>query len=150
MTGSKLTALIIFGALALLFGFILSVGIVGGFGAFAVGVICAAGTGALIWFADSGKIAVARGFLGLGAVLIVVPIVGFAGLGEQVSDAAVQAIGNEQTLTDEQLGTLAVQSIFASAGFAFGLIVGLILVLIGGLMHRRPANPPVPPTPPNG
>ncbi len=145
MSGPKLTAMILFGALALLFGFLFSVGIVGGIGAFLTGLIAAGGTCALIWFADTGKIAFARGFLALGAVFIVVPIVGLGGLGEQVGDAAVQAIGNETSLSEEEFSALAVQSIFASAGLVFGLIVGLILILIGGLMHRRPAPPPPPP-----
>ncbi|MEX3017072.1 hypothetical protein [Gymnodinialimonas hymeniacidonis] len=141
MSGPKLTALVLFCALALLFGFILSVGVVGGFGGFLTGVIAAAGTGAFIWFADIGKIAFARGFLALGAVFIVVPIVGLAGLGEQVGDVAVETLTTEQSLTEEQFNQLAITSIFASAGLIFGIVVGLILILIGGLMHKRPAPP---------
>lgn len=142
MTGPKLTALILFGALALLFAFLLSVGLVGGFGAVLTGLLAAAGTAALIWYADTGKTAFARGFLALGAVFIVVPIVGLGGLGEQLGDAAVQAVEGEAALTEDEIGALALQSIFASAGLVFGLIVGMILVLIGGLMHRRPTSPP--------
>lgn len=149
MTGPKLTALILFDALALLFGFLLSVGIVGWFGALLTAMLASAGTGALIWFADTDKTAFARGFLALGAVFIVVPVVGLAGLGEQWGDAAVQAVGTETTLSEEELSALTLRSVFATAGLAFGLLVGMILVLIGGLMHRRPATPP-PLDPSNG
>ncbi len=142
MTGPKFTALILFDSLAILFGFLLSVGIVGWVGAALVGLIASAGTGALIWFAETGRTAFARGFLALGAVFIVVPIVGLGGLGEQLGDAAVQAVEGEAALTEDEFNALALQSIFASAGLVFGLIVGMILVLIGGLMHRRPTSPP--------
>ncbi len=147
MTGPKLTALILFCALSILFGFLLSVGIAGGTVALLVGCLAAAGTGALIWFATTGRIAFARGFLGLGCVLVVVPIITLGGLGEAFTDAAGQAIDPGEVVTDEELSTLALQSIFASAGLVFGLVVGLILILIGGLMHKRTAAPP--PLPPS-
>jgi hypothetical protein len=141
MNGPKLTALMLFGAFAFVFAVLFSIGIVGGIGAILTGLLAAAGTGALIWFAETGKIAFARGFLALGAVFIIVPVVALGGLGEQLGDAAVQAIDTETQLTEDEFNTLALQSIFASAGLVFGMIVGLILVLIGGLMHRRPTAP---------
>ncbi|WP_224816863.1 hypothetical protein [Hasllibacter sp. MH4015] len=148
MSGPKLTAMILFGALALVFGFILSATIVGAFGGFLTGLIAAAGVCALIWFADLEKLAFARGFLGLGAVFIVVPIVGLAGLGEQVSEVAVQALETGESVTEDEFGAIAITSIFASAGLVLGMIIGLILILIGGLMHsraRKSAPPPINP-----
>lgn len=159
MTGPKLTAMILFGALSFVFGLLFAGPIVGAFGGLVTAFIVAVGTAALIYFAETGKQAFARGFLALGAVFIVVPVVGLAGLGEQVADVAVQAIEGENAVSEEEFGAIAVTSIFATAGLAFGFIVGLILVLIGGLMHRRPSTaaqlhqpsaatppPPVPPT----
>jgi hypothetical protein len=147
MTGPKLTALILFCALAFAFGVLFSIGITGGVGSVLTGVLAAAGTGALIWFAETGKTAFARGFLALGAVFIIVPLVALGGLGEQLGDAAVQAVDTETLLSEDEIGALALRSIFASAGLVFGLIVGMILVLIGGLMHRRPTSTPSPDTP---
>lgn len=139
MTGPKLTALILFCCLSLLFGVLLSIGIVGGLGSIPIGLLAAGATGALIWFAETGRTAFARGFMALGAVFIVVPVVGLGGLGDQLGNAAIQAVEADNTLSEEEISALALRSIFASAGLVFGVVVGLILVLIGGLMHRRSA-----------
>ncbi|GAB5446965.1 hypothetical protein [Gymnodinialimonas sp.] len=142
MTGPKLTALILFGALSFAFGFLFTVGLNGAFGGLMTGVIVAALTCAFIWFANNGRHAFARGFLGLGAVFIIVPIAALAGFGEQVAEGTLTAIQNGSSLTEEEAGALFLSSIFASAGLVFGIIFGLILVLIGGLMHRSPASTP--------
>lgn len=142
MAGPKLTAMILFGALALVFGFVLSATIVGTFGGALTGLIAAAGTGVLIRFAETGRTAFARGFLALGAIFIVVPVVGLAGLGEQVGEVATQALEGDRSLGEDEFGALALTSIFASVGLVFGMIFGLILILVGGLMHRRRVPPP--------
>ena len=111
------------------------------------GAIVAALVCAFIWFAKTGRQAFARGFLGLGAVFIIVPVAALSGFGEQVTEASLTALQNGEGLTDEEASTLFLSSIFASAGLIFGMIVGLILVLIGGLMHR-PAKVTPPQTPP--
>lgn len=148
MTGPKLTSLILFGALSFVFGFLFTVGLNGMFGGLATGVIVAGLTCAFIWFAKTGRHAFARGFLGLGAVFIIVPVAALAGFGEQVADGTLAAIQTGSSLTDEEASALFLSSIFASAGLVFGMIVGLVLVLIGGLMHRGPAPTSAPETAP--
>lgn len=153
MTGPKLTAMILFGALGFLFGFIFSIGLLGGFGALATGLIAAGATCTLIWFADTGKRAFARGFMALGAVFILVPVMALGGWAEQAGNVSLEALTNGTEFTEEQASEFVLTSIFASAGVIFGVVVGLILVLIGGLMHsgkRQVAPPPVPPVPPAG
>lgn len=144
MTGPKLTAMILFGVLSFLFGALFSVGLNGALSAALTGAVVAALTCAFIWFAQTGRHAFARGFLGLGAVFIVVPIAALAGLGELVSDTSIAAWEAGGLLTEQEATDLALSSIFASAGLIFGIVIGLILVLIGGLMHRRttPATTP--------
>lgn len=148
MTGPKLTAMILFGSLSLLFGFTFTVGLNGAFGALATGVIAAGLTCAFIWYASIGRHAFARGFLSLGAVCIIVPVAALVGFGEQVADGTLTTLQDGGSLSEEEAGMLFVSSILASAGLVLGLIVGLILVLIGGLMHRRPAEAPSPETTP--
>lgn len=136
MTGPKLTAMILFGALSFTFGAILSLGLNGALSAVATGAFVAALVCAFIWFAKTGRYAFARGFLGLGAVFIIVPIAAIAGLGELVSETSLTTWETGGVLTEEEASALFVSSIVASAGLVFGIVVGLVLVLIGGLMHR--------------
>lgn len=141
MTGPKLTAMIIFGTLAFLFAILFTIGLISGFGAIATGAIVAALTCAFIFYAQTGKHGFARGFLALGAVFIVVPIAALSGLGEQVADASLTIINPDEDLTEDAANALFLSTLFASAGLVFGIIVGLILVLIGGLMHRPATTP---------
>lgn len=140
MTGPKLTSMIVFGALAFLFAILFTIGLNSAFGAIVTGVIVAALTCAFIWFAASGRQTFARGFLSLGAVFIIVPVAALAGFGEQVADTSLVAIQTGGSISEEEASALFLSSIFASAGLVFGIIIGLVLVLIGGLMHR-PAKP---------
>lgn len=139
MSGPKLTAMILFGALSFVFGFLFTVGLNGAFGALATGAIVAGLTCAFIWFSTTGRHAFARGFLSLGAVFIIVPVAALVGFGEEVAEGTLTAIQNGGSLSEEEASALFLSSIFASAGLVFGIVVGLILVLIGGLMHRRTA-----------
>lgn len=136
MTGPKLTSMILFGALAFVFGILFTIGLNTTFGAIATGVIVAGATCAFIWFARTGRQAFARGFLSLGAVFIIVPIAALAGFGEQVADSTLTALQSDVGLSEDEAASLFLSSVFASAGLVFGMIIGLILVLIGGLMHR--------------
>lgn len=138
MTGSRLTAMILFGTLGGVFGVLFTIGLNSAFAALATGVIVAGMIGAFIWFARSGHHAFARGFLGLGAVFIVVPVAALAGFGEQIADGSIAAIQSGVSMTEAEASALVLSSIFASAGLVFGMVVGLVLILIGGLMHRRP------------
>lgn len=144
MTGPKLTSMIVFGTLSFLFAILFTIGLNSGFGVIMTGLIVTALVCAFIWFAATGRQAFARGFLGLGAVFIIVPIAALAGFGEQLVDTTVTTWEAGGTLTEEEASTLFLSSIFASAGLIFGIIVGLILVLIGGLMHKQ-AKPDVAP-----
>ncbi|MBL4627695.1 MAG: hypothetical protein JKY00_06605 [Roseicyclus sp.] len=144
MTGPKLTAMILFGALAFVFGVAFTIGLNSYFGALVTGAIAAALTCTLIWFAQTGTQAFARGFLALGAVFIIVPIAALSGFGGQIAESTVTALETGEGWSEEFTSALFLTSILASAGLVFGIIVGLILVLIGGLMHR-----PVRPTPSN-
>lgn len=150
MTGPRLTAMILFGALAFVFAFLFAVGLVGGLGALITGLVAAGATGALIHFVDpggSGKRAFGRGFMALGAVFILVPVASLGGWAEQAGDVTLQALTDGTRLTEEEASQFVLTSIFASAGVIFGMIIGLILVLIGGLMQsgkRNVAPPPVP------
>ena len=136
MTGPKLFSMIIFGTLAFFFAFLFTIGLNSAFGSLATATVCAALTCAFIWFAHSARHAFARGFLGLGAVFIIVPIAALAGFGEQISNGAMASLQTGTSMTEEETSALVLSSVFASAGLIFGLIVGLILILIGGLMHR--------------
>lgn len=138
MTGPKLIAMIIFGTLAFLFGVLFTIGLNSAFGAIIGGVIVAALVCVFIWFAATGQQVFARGFLGLGAVFIIVPVAALLGFGEQMADSSLIALQSGEGFSDEEASALFLSSIFASAGIIFGIIVGLLLVLIGGLMHRTP------------
>lgn len=136
MSGPKLTAMIVFGTLSFLFAILFSLGLNGTFEAVATGIVVTALVCVFIWFAKTRRHAFARGFLGLGAVCIIVPFAALAGFGEQVAEESLTALQTGQILSEDEVSLLMISSIFASAGLVFGLIVGLILVLIGGLMHR--------------
>ncbi|WP_341863390.1 hypothetical protein [Gymnodinialimonas sp. 57CJ19] len=141
MTGPKLTSMIVFGTLSLLFGALFSVGLNGVGTAFLVGVIVAGATCAFIWFAKTGRQAFARGFIGLGAVFLIVPVAALSGLGDQLVETSTAVMENGGTFTDEDASMLFLSTLFASAGLLFGMFAGFILVLIGGLMHRnKPAG----------
>lgn len=144
MTGPKFTSMIVFGTLSFLSAIMFTIGLNSGFGAVVTGIIVAALVCAFIWFAASGRQAFARGFLGLGAVFIIVPIAALAGFGEQVAEGSLTALQNGESMTEDEASMLIVSSIFASAGLVFGLFVGLILVLIGGLMHKGSTPEPAP------
>lgn len=142
MTGPKLTALIVFGTLSFVFGALFSIGLSGIISAVVTGAFVAALVCALIWFAKTGRHAFARGFLGLGAVFIIVPLAALIDLGEQIANDALPILQDASALSDQEAAILAmseftVPSIVASAGIVFGMIVGLILVIIGGLMHLK-------------
>lgn len=141
MMGPKRTAMILFGALGGVFGALFAIGLNNAFGALATGVIAAGLTGTFIWFARTGHHAFARGFLGLGAVFIVIPFAVLAGFGAQVAEGSIAAIQSSANVTEEEATALFLSSIFVSAGLVFGIVVGVVLVLIGGLMHRRPPAP---------
>lgn len=138
MTGPQLTSMIVFGTLSFLFAILFTIGLNSTFGAIATGAIVAAMTCAFIYFAQTGKQGFARGFLALGAVFIIVPIAALAGFGEQVTEASLTVLQPDVNLTEDEAAALFLSSIFASAGLVFGIIIGLILVLVGGLMHRPP------------
>ncbi len=140
MTGPKLTAMIVFGALSFLFAFLFTIGLNSAFGAIATGAIVAGLACAFIYFAKSIKQGFARGFLALGMVFIIVPIAALAGFGDQLAET-VLTVQDGIRITEDETATLMLQSAFATAGLVFGIIVGLILVLIGGLMHRPPNTP---------
>ncbi|QXT39803.1 hypothetical protein [Gymnodinialimonas ceratoperidinii] len=142
MTGPKLFSMIIFGTLAFFFAFLFSIGLNNAFGSLATATIGAALTCAFIWFARSARHAFARGFLGLGAVFIIVPVAALAGFGEQISNGAMASLQSGTSMTEEETSALVLSSVFASAGLVFGLVVGLILILIGGLMHRNTTATP--------
>ncbi|MBY4894488.1 hypothetical protein KUL25_17155 [Rhodobacteraceae bacterium N5(2021)] len=142
MTGPKLISMILFGTLAWMFGFLFTVGLSGASGGLLAGVIVAGLSCTFIWFASCGRHAFARGFLSLGAVFIIVPVAGMVGFGEQVAETSVAALQSGEGLTDEEASALFLSSIMAGAGLIFGIIVGLVLVLIGGLMHRRTVPTP--------
>ena len=142
MTGPKLTAIILFGVLSFAFGALFSLGLNGVLAAIIVGLIMAFGAGVFIYFAKTGRLAFARGFLALGTVCIVVPIAALAGLGEQVANGTLPVLQDTTVLTDHEAVTFTmtefvVPSLVASAGVVFGMLVGLILVIIGGLMHLK-------------
>lgn len=141
MTGSKLTAMIVFGVLSFAFAILFTIGLNSAFGAIVTGFIAAGLTCAFIYFATTGKQGFARGFLALGMVFIIVPIAALAGFGEQVAESSISFLEADGSFSEEETTALVLSSIFASAGLVFGIIVGLILVLIGGLMHR-PAKAP--------
>jgi len=139
--------MILFGALGFVFAFVFAVGLVGGVGALVTGLVAAAATCALIRFVDpegSSKRAFGRGFMALGAVFILVPVMALGGWAEQAGDASLQALTDGTHFTDEQASAFVLTSILASAGVIFGMVVGLILVLIGGLMQsgKRSVAPP--------
>ena len=138
MTGPKLTAMIVFGLLSFVFGILFTIGLNSTFTALMVGAIVAGLTCAFIYFAKLGRHAFARGFLGLGAVFIVIPVLALVGLGEEVATGTLTSLQTNGTLSEEEASALFLSSIFASAGLVFGMIVGFILVLIGGLVHRVP------------
>lgn len=138
MTGPKLTALILFGILSLLFAFLFVIGLTSAMTAMLTGLISAAATCTLIWFAETGKRAFARGFLALGAVFVFVPVAGLGAWGEQIADTALVALESAEGLSDDAASSLAITSILASAGLVFGMVFGAILILIGALMHRAP------------
>ncbi|UWQ96008.1 hypothetical protein K3728_01830 [Rhodobacteraceae bacterium M385] len=137
MSGPKLTSMIVFGTLSLLFGALFSIGLNGVGTAFVVGVIVAGATCAFIWFAKTGRQAFARGFIGLGAVFLIVPVAALSGYGDQIADTSTAVMANGGAFTDEEASMLFLSTIFASAGLLFGMFAGFILVLIGGLMHRN-------------
>lgn len=137
MTGPKLISMILFGALTWVFGFIFTIGLNGAFSAIMTGTIVATLTCVFIWFAGTSQHAFARGFLGLGAVFIIVPVAALMGFGERLAETSLTALETSVALTEEESSALIVSSLLASAGLIFGIFVGLILVLIGGLMHRR-------------
>jgi hypothetical protein len=138
MSGAKLTAMILFGALAFVFTYLFTVGLTSAATATLSGIVAAAATCALIWFAQTGKHAFARGFLALGAVFICVPVAGLGQWGEEFAASSLQAVETGAGLSDEDYSQFVLTSIFASAGVVLGLVVGAILVLIGALMHRKP------------
>jgi hypothetical protein len=142
MTGPKLFSMIIFGTLTFFFAYLFSIGLNNAFGSLVTAMVCAALTCAFIWFARSARHAFARGFLGLGAVFIIVPVAALAGFGEQISNGAIASLQTGTSLSEEETGALVLSSVFASAGLIFGWIVGLILILIGGLMHRTATPAP--------
>lgn len=137
LTGPKLTSMIVFGVLTFAFGVLFTIGLNSTFGALMVGAIVAALTCAFIFFANTGRAAFARGFLGLGAVFIVIPVMALVGLGEQVAEGTLTSLQTNGTLSEEEAASLFLSSIMASAGLVFGMVVGFILLLIGGLMHRQ-------------
>lgn len=135
MTGPKLIAMILFGVLSFFFALMFSVGLNGMGAALVVGLLMAALTCGFIYFATTGRHAFARGFLGLGAVCIIVPIAALSGFGEQVAEGTLPALQTNGALSEEEASIFVVSSIVASAGVVFGMIIGLIFVVIGGLMH---------------
>lgn len=137
MSGPKLTSMIVFGTLSLLFGALFSIGLNGIGTAILVGAIVAGATCAFIWFAQTGRQAFARGFIGLGAVFLIVPVAALSGYGDQIAETSTAVMENGGTFTDEEASMLFLSTIFASAGLLFGMFAGFILVLIGGLMHRN-------------
>lgn len=141
MSGPKLTATVVFGTLSFVFGGLFTAGLNGVPVAIIVGLLMAAATATFIFFAGTGRHAFARGFLGLGVVFIVVPIAALAGLGQQVADGTLPVLQGTGQLTEDDAAWLFVSSIVASAGLIFGIVVGLLLVLIGGLMHRKRQPP---------
>ena len=61
-----------------------------------------------------------------------------SGFGDQISETTLTALETGEGWSEEETGALIFSSILASAGLVFGAVVGAILVLIGGLMHRAP------------
>lgn len=135
LTGPKLVAMILFGFLAFAVTFLFSIGLTSGRTASLSGLVTAGLTSAAILLADDNRRAFARGILGLGAVFVLVPLAVVAQWGE---DLATGATGG---LSDAERGEILAISVLFSAGLVFGLVAGGLLLLAGGLLHRRPARP---------
>lgn len=135
MTGQKLTAMMIFGSLSFIFGILFSISLFGVIPSIFVGVFVAVLTAAFIFLAKTNRYAFARGFIGLGVVFLVVPMAAIAALGPSVAD------GTGRMRLDDNWMTETAIVVVAFGGLVFGTIIGLVLVLIGGLMHRTPKSP---------
>lgn len=100
--------------------------------AIAAAVIMTGLTGALIWPAATDRRAIARGIIAMGATAFAAPL------------AAIQAFQAEflyAALSDQELsGRFAnFDQVFVTGWTltAIGLVIGLVLMIAGGIMHRR-------------
>ena len=98
------------------------------------GMTAAAATGVFIWFARTNRIAIGRGLIALGATAFAAPL------------AATQAATNDFLFTiladldsPLQLNPFFDETIFFGWTLtAIGLGVAIVLIIIGGVMHRTP------------
>lgn len=97
----------------------------------ASGVALAAFTGIFIWFAPTNRTAIARGLIALGATALAAPM------------AAVSAVTNDMlfSMFDENFGAQLVDlDAMIATGWrntGIGAVVALVLIIVGGRMHRR-------------
>lgn len=104
--------------------------------ALACGAALAFFAGVFLWFAPSNRTAIARGIIALGATVIAAPL------------AAVEAVTNDFlfSVLDETSGVpnnfVTIDALLQRGWSmaAIGGAIGVILIIVGGVMHRTPRS----------
>ncbi|OAN78958.1 hypothetical protein A8B78_00920 [Jannaschia sp. EhC01] len=102
--------------------------------AIASGVALAATAGVFIWFAATNRFAIARGVIALGATAVAAPL---AAIQAATNDFLFSAFANENP-TPIWLEEFDEVMALGWTMSGVGAVIGLILIIVGGVMHRAP------------
>ncbi len=102
------------------------------FRAMAAGLVLAAMAGALIWVAGTDRRATARGIIAIGAAALTAPLAGM----QAFFNDFLYSIADETEFA-RRLDTFETDQAMGWSMVGVGVVCGLILMIVGGLMHRR-------------
>jgi vacuolar-type H+-ATPase subunit I/STV1 len=141
MTASRIIAAIFLGLAALVTAFTFAIGTNNMAFTGILSILAGAGTAFVALRAPSGRQAWGRGFLGLAATLVVMPMLLASALGEQLEGHTAQTLLDD----DHAMGQAVVSSMLLGISTLIGFFFGAIALALGLILNRAPAPPYRPP-----